>query len=324
MTRQEHALLRSVIYASIFDYPLTLEQLHESLIGERADSSAIAAWYAASPALQAAIEFRDGYYFPRGRRDLLALRRTREGVSRAVLRGLHRPLRLVLAMPFVRMVALSGSLAHLNAEREADLDLFVVTAPGRVWSVTTAVLALARAFGWRRRLCLNYVVSERQLAVSPEDLFSANQIVHLRPLCGAAVYRRFLDANRFVTDYYPNFSARRIDAGRGEARLALAIRRAAEWILDRTIAPVSESICRMAYGWHLGRRASSWQSRDQVRLEPECLKLHTSSHRHAVMEKYRRAVSEACPPTLGETMDASEGRAERVIREAEVPARAAR
>ena len=65
-------------------------------------------------------------------------------------------------MPFVRMVALSGSLAHLNADGEADLDLFVITAPGRVWSVTLTTLLRARLLGWRRRLCLNYVVSERR------------------------------------------------------------------------------------------------------------------------------------------------------------------
>ncbi len=85
-------------------------------------------------------------------------------------------------MPFVRMVALSGSLAHLNAEGSADLDLFVITAPHRVWSVTVATVVLSKLLGWRKRLCMNYVVSERALAIEPQDLFSANQIIHLRPV----------------------------------------------------------------------------------------------------------------------------------------------
>ena len=42
---QELAVLRSVIYASLFDYPLTLAQLHASLIGVRADAETIAAWW---------------------------------------------------------------------------------------------------------------------------------------------------------------------------------------------------------------------------------------------------------------------------------------
>jgi hypothetical protein len=300
---EEHAFLCSVLYAAVFDYPLTAEQLHESLIGVRATAEDIQRWYDESEALQQAIEYSDGYFFPRGRRDLLELRHAREVISRSVLKDLGRPLSLVLRMPFVRMVALSGSLAHLNASGEADLDLFVITKPSRVWSVTTTVLLLARTFGWRRRLCLNYVISEAHLAVGPRDLFSANQIIHLRPFCGEHVYGRFLAANAFVGDYYPNFMPRALDACSGRASAfakAPADKKAPplhatllEQLLDWTIAPLYERCCRIAYRWHLQRRASSWQSRDQVRLEAECLKLHTSSHRRHVMERFEIAVAEA-------------------------------
>jgi hypothetical protein len=42
---------------------------------------------------------------------------------------------------------------------------------------------------------------------------------------------------------------------------------------------------------HLERRASSWQSPDQVRLENDALKLHTHSHRRSVMERFDIAVT---------------------------------
>jgi hypothetical protein len=286
---QEHAFLSTVIYASIFDYPLTHEQLHESLIAARATLDDLTGWYEQSATLQAAIEYRDGYFFPRGRGDLVELRQRRERTSRTMLDELGKPLALVLRMPWVRMVALSGILAHLNASREADLDLFVITKPGRVWSVTTTVLVLARLFGWRRRLCLNYVISQKQLAVEPRDLFSANQIVHLRPLIGTDVYLRFLEANRFVGAYYPNFRPCARDLERTGSMQPSRLER----LLEATIAPLYEAGCRRAYGWHLRRRAPSWHSRDQVRLEAECLKLHTSSHRHRVMEHFAAAIEEA-------------------------------
>ena len=219
----------------------------------------------------------------------MELRRRREKTSRTVLDELGQPLALVRHMPWVRMIALSGSLAHLNASGEADLDLFVVTKPGRVWSVTTTVILLARLVGWRRRLCLNYVISEKQLAVGPSDLFSANQIVHLRPIVGTEVYYRFLEANRFVEDYYPNFRPRPETAKASRSVTPSMLER----LLDATIAPLYEACCRAAYGWHLRRRAPSWHSRDQVRLEAECLKLHTSSHRHRVMQRFAEAVAEA-------------------------------
>ncbi len=298
MTALERAFLQSVVYASLFEYPLTLTQLRDSLIGERADEHTLARCYAASPRLQGSVEYSDGFYFPRGRRDLLGTRQRRETASRALLRDLSRALSLITALPFVRMVALSGSLAHLNADDEADLDLFVITSRARVWSVTFSVLVLARLFGWRRRLCLNYVVSERALMVGPADLFCANQIVHLQPVSGQDVYANFLESNRFIERFYPNFRPRNI-GGRdfspavSTVRGALTARAALESVLDWTIAPLYERVCRFVYGRHLRRRAHTWRSRDQVRLEPECLKLHTSSHRREVMEKFERELEAA-------------------------------
>jgi hypothetical protein len=321
-----------VIYASLFDYPVTLAQLREGLIGEAADELTLARWYDTSEMLQANIEYADGHFFPRGRRDLLDTRRRREAVSRALLHEWTGPLSLIRSIPFVRMVALSGSLAHLNGDSDADLDLFVITRPGRVWTVAVSTLVLARVLGWRKRLCLNYVVSERALMVSPADLFSANQIVHLQPLCGETMYHRFLDANRFVERFYPNFRPRAREARKhatearkhgGEARKQATGARThggddrrtfVETLLDRTIGPLYERVCRTIYVSHLKRRAASWRSRDQVRLERECLKLHTSSHRREVLERFARAVEDSSRETAAPRLTLAKSSPVRAVR----------
>lgn len=296
---QELAVLRAVIYASLFDYPLTLPQLHATLVGERADPDTVEAWCRQSALLRAAVDHVDGLYFPAGRADLLHTRARREVVSRDLLARNRRVLALVSRMPFVRMVALSGSLAHLNAEGSADLDLFVITAPRRVWSVTVAVLVLARLLGWRRRLCLNYVISERALGIEPADLFAANQIIHLKPITGRDVFRAFVAANPFVAALYPNFAIgdalAEFDDRPSEVggRHAGALRSAIERVLSATVAPACERLARWLYRAHLHRRATAWASRDQVRLEPECLKLHTTSHRAHTLARFDAAVVEA-------------------------------
>lgn len=307
----EQAFLQSVIYASLFDYPVTLKQLREGLIGQNANERELSRCYASSPLLQATVECVEPYYFPRGRRDLLDTRRRREVRSRQLLGDLATPMAVMTAMPFVRMVALSGSLAHLNAEGEADLDLFVITKPGRVWSVTVTALVIARLFGWRARLCLNYVISERALMVAPADLFCANQIVYLQPVSGHPTYLAFLKSNRFVERFYPNFRPRPISkAPRGYARL----RRVIEWATDWTLAPVYERVCRLAYRQHLRRRAHTWRSRDQVRLENECLKLHTSSHRREVMERFETALETAIERAHAESLTLAESSLMQVAR----------
>ena len=283
---QELAVLRSVVYASLFDYPLEPAQLESSLIGIGASAATIDRWWRESDLLQATIEHHDGLYFPAGRSDLVATRSRREAVSREQLDHDRRILSLVANMPFVRMVALSGSLAHLNAEGSADLDLFVITAPKRVWSVTVATVVLSKLLGWRRRLCMNYVVSERALAIEPRDLFSANQIIHLRPLMGHKVFERFVASNGFVREFYPNFELtgpKTQDPGPSTFF---------ERALSLGFAQAAEAIARLSYGWHLRRRSATWQSSDQVRLEPECLKLHTSSHRASTLAKFDAAMAE--------------------------------
>ena len=292
---QELAVLQSVIYASLFDYPLTLAQLRDSLVNVAADEASILSWWRTSALLQSAIEQRDGQFFPAGRSDLLATRHRREELSRHLLHRDRSMLSLVSHMPFVRMVALSGSLAHLNAERSADVDLFVITKADRVWLVTVAVLLVAKAMGWRRRLCMNYVISERQMAIAPADLFSANQIIHLRPLTGWPTYQQFLDANPFVSQHYPNYRAAPEPAA---VNLRPWWSTVAERVLSLGIAPVAERACRAFYRWHLTRRSATWPSRDQVRLEDECLKLHTTSHRAETNARFDAAVAAALAGAL--------------------------
>jgi len=297
---QELAFLRSVTYASLFDYPLTLAQLHASLVEMRADAPSVASWWRDSAFLQATVEHRDGLYFPSGRADLLPTRARREALSRDLLEREHRVLSLVARTPFVRMVALSGSLAHLNAERSADLDLFVITAPGRVWSVTLSVLVISRLLGWRKRMCLNYVISEGALAIEPADLFSANQIIHLRPVVGHDVFEQFVNANPFVKSFYPNFDA---NAAPAQPKTQdPRPRTLAERALALGPGALLELMARAIYGWHLKRRAATWLSIDQVRLEAECLKLHTSSHRAATLERYEAAVAQALQAAPKETL----------------------
>ncbi|MEZ5294280.1 MAG: hypothetical protein R2745_24595 [Vicinamibacterales bacterium] len=289
---EEAAVVAAVSYAALFDYPLTVPQLRESL-GVAADEATLRAWLADSPFLGAALTCRAGFVYPAGRHDLAGTRRRREAASLTRLRRDRQVLRFVSGLPYVRMVAISGSLAHLNAEdgdEAADLDLFVVTAPGRVWLVTLVALVVAKLAGWRRRLCLNYVVSEAALAVTPHDLFTANQILHLQPIAGPATYRRFLAANAFVLAHYPNFQPRTPAADGAVVRPAWT--RVAEVVLA-PVAPVVERAARVAYRWHLLRRAAGWTSRDGVRLEAECLKLHTSSHRARVLARFDAAVGDA-------------------------------
>jgi hypothetical protein len=289
----ELAIARSVLYASLFDYPLTLTQLRQTLIESVQTPSQILATYGRSDALQAVVECQDGFFFPEGRHDLVEERRRREARSRAFLRRHRQLLTLVCAIPYVRMVALSGSIAHLNLEGDGDLDLFIVTRGRRVWSVTVAVVLLSKLMRRRRIVCANFVVADTRLALEQQDLFTASQIVHLKPLVGSDVLRRLVAANPFVGRFYPNFHANDPSPFPiRRTRLGSGVKAAVERLAARPSFAI-ESICRRAYSAYLKRQSSTWRSPEQVRLQDDCLKLHTRSHRQSVLERFDRAVRDA-------------------------------
>jgi len=294
MTPNEIAIARSVIYASLFDYPLTLDQLHHALIESDQSPSEILAAYNGSDRLRRVIGFRDGFFFPIGRDALVGERRHREARSRAFLQRYRSVLRLICAVPYTRMVALSGSIAHLNLERGGDLDLFIVTRGHHVWTVAVAVLLLTKCLGRRRIVCANLVIADSRLTLEQQDLFTANQVIHLKPLVGDELLDDFLAANPFVRRLYPNALAwhthRLVDWPR--RGLLESLKTTLEIALALP-SPLVERLCRRLYGWYLRRRSGGWRSPDQVTLDPDVLKLHTRSHRHAVLDRFEHAVAEA-------------------------------
>jgi hypothetical protein len=290
VTTREIAIARSVIYASLFDYPLTLEQLHHSLVESDQTRAEILAVYEGSELLRDLVEHRDGFFFPMGRGELIAERRRREARSDVFLERHRLALRLICALPFTRLVALSGSVAHRNLEPGGDLDLFIVTRGPRVWMVTVMLLVLTRLLRRRRTICANFVLADSHLAVDQQDLFTANQMIHLQPIAGGDVLDRFLVANPFVARCYPNSgncrAAAPIDIRLGGLAL---VKRALETVLGLP-SPLLEALCRRAYAWHLRRKAGSWRSPDQVRLQSDYLKLHTRSHRRSVLDRFEATV----------------------------------
>jgi len=51
--------------------------------------------------------------------------------------------RLVRWIPGLRMIAVSNSLAMYATHPESDIDLFVITAPQRLWIVRTLLLGIS-------------------------------------------------------------------------------------------------------------------------------------------------------------------------------------
>jgi hypothetical protein len=244
VTTRELAITASVIHASLDDYPLTLEELHRSLIGSHQTIAEIVSVYEGSDLLQQIIERRDGFFFPAGRGDLVDERRRREARSRAFLDRHALLLRLVCCLPFVRLVALSGRIAQLNLEAGGDIDLFVVTRVGHVWSTAAAIKGLSALLSRRCMVRAKVILDEDRLALERRDLDTAVRLLHLKPLMGVQMLRDVWDANPFVVELFPNAPERwAATAEPARSRVASTVRTLLALILGLP-SPIIESGCR--------------------------------------------------------------------------------
>ena len=208
MQPYERAILKTVVYADLFDYPLRFGELCRGLFDVALPADRVRATLDDSTALGSVLDERDGYVFLRGRDELLELRREGERRSEELLDRHRDVLERIARLPYVRLVALSGAAAFANVHDD-DVDLFVVTRSGRAWSACLLVTLLSRLYGARRAICANYFLDEGSLALGDHDLYTAHQLANLKPLVGGEVYGALLAANGWASSFFPPPSPRR-------------------------------------------------------------------------------------------------------------------
>ncbi|HUK28534.1 MAG TPA: nucleotidyltransferase domain-containing protein [Candidatus Acidoferrales bacterium] len=120
---------------------------------------------------------------------------------------------LTKAVPFIRTVAVTGSVAYGSAAKWDDIDLFIVTQRRRLWISALLALVLVRLdklLGLREPhlslFCLSYVHDEHGFAKESNrnrsnPLF-ARELLKAKPVAGAERYRRILEENVWVSDFY--------------------------------------------------------------------------------------------------------------------------
>lgn len=244
----ERSILLTVLYADLFDYALTRAELLERLIGTTASPARVEA---ATCRLCARYLFTEGEFVVwKGREGLIELRHVRRRAASGLWEGARRYGTWLARLPFVRMVAVSGSLALENAEPESDVDLFCITEANRLWLARLFIVPLSRLtrlFPARfpLYLCPNYILSTSALGVPDRNLFTAHEVTQAVPLWGRHTFRSFLAANAWVAEYLPHRSRRRSSADRLLASSRPVLARALEKLLR---GPVGDALNRLVHG----------------------------------------------------------------------------
>lgn len=144
----EKAVLKTIIYADIFDYPLKSNEIHKWLIGRKVKLRQLEK---AIKSLGSRVKSQGGYYFLRRRENLVSKRLRKEKQSQNYFKKAKLISQIFKIIPWIKLVGISGGLAINNVSKRDDIDLIFITSKKRLWICRLLVLGLLSAFKQRRK-----------------------------------------------------------------------------------------------------------------------------------------------------------------------------
>lgn len=273
----ELGILLPVVYASVFRSPVRSSNLLPRLAGVRATADQMRRALG-GPDLRELLVEEDGLIWLRDpeRHRLKTLFAQREIATRELLHRNHAILSFVKGLPGVRLAALSGGCAHEAAD-DGDIDVFVVTEPHALWRTLFFSTLVAKARGWRRVLCLNYLVDATAQAMPWRDFYGAFEVISLRPFKGEEAFDDLLAANPWIESLFPNFLSSRLH-GQNPAHRTTAASPGGRLL---------ETTARMIHRPYLRYRLPKSTG---VELSDHVVRLHATDHRTRLRGLFKDAL----------------------------------
>lgn len=282
----ECGILRTVLYADVFQYALSAEEIHYYLLYNRPVPLAdVQDTLATSDYLRTVLAIEADYIALCTQPGNIAQRREREALTQQLWPTAQRYGRWLANLPFVRMVALTGALAmHNPAGPHDDYDYLLLTQPGRVWLARAFAVLLVRLVRLRgHEICPNYVLASDDLLQTRQDVYMAHEMVQMIPLYGLPLYEAMQCANDWAQDYMPNAIAQHKPRKQPQQHL----KRALEWVLQGRMGNALER-------WEQTRKLRKFAAQVQTatpsdaRLDAGAVKGHFADHGSPILTAYRQ------------------------------------
>jgi len=198
-------ILTTLTYFDIFNYPLTSGEIYLFLKNKYHQNEF-------EEAIRCLVGNRSVYQFDKFytlKNDYSLITRRDKGNKKAVelIKVAEKVSNILIKFPYVRGIAISGSLSKNFADESSDIDLFIITAKNRLWIARTIMHAFKKVtflINKQDYFCMNYYIDEQQLEIVEKTIYTAIEIVTLIPLQGDNLFERFYAANAWTRYYLPN------------------------------------------------------------------------------------------------------------------------
>lgn len=136
--------------------------------------------------------------------------------------------------PYVKGVAVSGSLSKNFAYKGSDIDFFIITAPNRLWIARMFFILFLKPLsflGLKNWFCLNYLIDTTAVEIPEKNIYTAIEIATLMPRQGRAAFDNFFRANKWIHNYLPNYLTNNEDM---PERKGPFLKKLTEWLLNNS------------------------------------------------------------------------------------------
>lgn len=308
-TYLRNSILATVIYYDIFDYPLTLVEIHKYLVnpgrlskiqgGIREIKLSDIADGLDKLVDSGTVNEKNGFYFLHGRSDLYELRIERNKISARKWKKFLWMVKFLALAPYLRGVFASGSMAIDNTTEESDFDVLIIIRSGRLYTGRFFLWAISSILGIRRKknqkiapnkLCFNHYITDDNLYINHESIFNAQTYINLKPvMIGPETANQFYTENLWLNNYAYNFHPQsnfvRMSVQAPSTFLILA--KTLEFIFDFSFGDTLEGILKYGQQKRIMRDPVILESGGRIIFSDQELEFHPHSFERTVIEKYR-------------------------------------
>jgi hypothetical protein len=212
---------------------------------------------------------------------------------------------ILSSVPFIEHVSVINSVAMGNADHESDIDFFIVTRPGRLYFVRSAIIALFKMLGVYKnkrhvnmRFCFGFYITSdslsiRDLLLPGEDPYMVFWLGTITPIFSLKYYEKLIKENRWIHSWLPNFKTmQRLEMYR-KLKPQIALKRFLEMACYLP-ALLLEPLLRKIHIRHTFQLPeNNWKTSSTI-ANRTMLKLHALDPRkdlrqkfHSILSKYR-------------------------------------
>lgn len=301
------AIARTIAFFDIFDFPLTAFEIWLYLWRPESEKeiavSAVIEILENDELLKKKTGKKEGFYFLSGREEILEERRRRYNYADRKFRRARRAAKLFRFIPWIKMVALGNLIGGRNLKKEGDIDLFIISEPGKIWLSRFWAAGLAALLGWRPRgaktkdrICLSFFAAADSLKMESLllkedgrlfDPYFCYWLAFLTPLYDPDnFYDKLIAENLWLKNFLPGW--RPLFCQNKIFPPALVWRRGFTFILGRGGELVKKIQLKI-----MAKEIKELMNKDEaVVVNDQILKFHTNDKREEYKKRWREKIDQ--------------------------------